>query len=580
MGTGIGSVVRRKKINSGMTWNQLIDHGDPVNPRPHLPNVALFNTNPFDYGIANLGAQSIAQYLLAREVNVYFAFADTISANRFFLNDPDMSPTRCDVLGLSIPFEDTYLNALRMLTMAGLPIYSKDRGDDFPLVVAGGGAMLNPLPISPFVDIVVLGEGREALYQIVTQYQRLKKIGVSRREVLFALAEIPGVYIPSHYALEIDAQGYLIDFKCTNGHPVIEANVPLDLTEYPIYSVWTSKYACYEYEDYFSIMAAMGCHKKCPYCIVGHVQGARNGRAMTIDLDQIMTLSLERRKRYRTNLVKIFFSSAFSPQEGDINAISIKMLLEAMLHHGFKCRIGSLNVKQADEELFHMLHAVGQTEVTFAPETTEDLRPYIGKAYISDEKLLTLASYARKYDLAMNIYSLGSLPHETDEHTRRFATFLHSLRATLGSYNSLAVHYNPAFLKAQTPYQYFANVRPEEARRKFALLKSELAGSDILLVSVIPDPMAYYQPVLALGDDQSAAVLAHLYQQTEVSEEDWRGAFVRLGMDDARYFTAKDLSRTLPWEHIVYNDHQKLKRRAKGISTPARSVREELLEVF
>src|SRR5437588_11189415 len=121
MGTGIGSVAMRKSIRPGMRWEELIAYGEPVQPHPGYPQFGLLNTNPFDYGIANLGAQSIAQYLLAREVNVYFAFADTMSAQRAFLNDPDMSPIRCDLLGFSIPFEDTYLNVLRMLTQAGLP---------------------------------------------------------------------------------------------------------------------------------------------------------------------------------------------------------------------------------------------------------------------------------------------------------------------------------------------------------------------------------------------------------------------------------------------------------------------------
>jgi radical SAM superfamily enzyme YgiQ (UPF0313 family) len=568
MGTGIGSVAVQKQVSPDLDWEQLVDHGEPVTPHEGLPNFALFNANPFSYGIANLGAQSIAHYLLTKEINVYFAFADTIS-RRPFLNDATMTPLACDVIGLSVPFEDTYLNALRMLHQAGLPIYANARGDDMPLVVLGGGAMLNPLPLSAFVDIVVLGEGREAIYQIITRYRYYRSRGVSKRSILNDLIDIPGVYVPSHYHIEVDEEGYVAEFRCENNHPTVEANVPLDLSEYPIYSVWTSRYACYEFEDYFSIMAAMGCHKKCPFCIVGHVQGSKSGRAMTIDIDRIMELAFARRSKYGTNLVKIFFSSAFSPDAGDINAAAVKILLDEMKRYQFSCRVGSLNVRQADEELFQLLHDVGQREVTFAPETTEEMRPLLGKAYISDAKLHELASYARKYDFDMNIYSLGSLPYETDEQTHGLVALLRSLKQQLGTEHTLAVHYNPAFMKAQTPFQYFANTRPEEARRKLALIKPQLASAGIGLVTVIDDPMCYYQPVLALGDFNSGKVLAHLYQRAEVTEVDWMQAFHELGFDDTRYFSMKDPSRTLPWEHIQYTDHQKLKRRALALSTVA-----------
>jgi radical SAM superfamily enzyme YgiQ (UPF0313 family) len=241
------------------------------------------------------------------------------------------------------------------------------------------------------------------------------------------------------------------------------------------------------------------------------------------------------------------------------------ILYEEMYRAGFSCRVGSLNVRQADEELFQLLHAVGQREVTFAPETVEELRPYLGKAYITDEKLHELASYAKKYGLSLNIYALGCLPGETDKHTRQFGALLCSLRRTLGTETNLFVHYNPAFMKAQTPYQYFGNTRPAEIRRKFALLKSEVDGHDIEFVSVIPDSMTYYQPVLALGDFNAGKVLAHLYRRAGVTETDWKRAFQKLGLSDERYFVAKDPTRTLPWEHIAYTDHQRLKRRAGAL---------------
>lgn len=559
-----GSVAIVKTLASRRDWESLVTHGPALRRYPGRPTVGLLNANPFGYGIANLGANAIASYLLDREINVHFAFADTIERGRYFV-DADTAPSACDVLAVSVPFEDTYLNVLRMLERAGLAIRARGRDDDGPLVVAGGMAMINPMPFHDFVDVVVVGEGREALLEIVRRWTELRGGGVSKPEALASLVDVPGVYVPSQYSIEVGDDGYVAEFDTRGAPDVVEANVVLDLTQEPIYSVWTSRYACYEQDAYFSVMAAMGCHKKCPFCVVGHVQGARSGRAVTMDDDTIVRLALERRARYGTGLVKIFFSSAFSPDEGDIDSRAIKELLARLIEARFTCRVGSLNVRQADEELFELLRAAGQREVTFAPETTEALRARLGKAYISDERLLDLAALAGKHGFSLNIYSLGGLPGETDADAVVYARLLRRIRRALGRAGSMFVHYNPAFMKAQTPYQFLGNSRPAHIRKRYGLLRAELADLDVEFVSVIDDPMVYYQPVLALGDFDAGKVLERLYRRASVSERDWERAFVELGLDDSRYFTAKDPDRRLPWEHIAYTEQQRLRRRARPI---------------
>jgi hypothetical protein len=143
------------------------------------------------------------------------------------------------------------------------------------------------------------------------------------------------------------------------------------------------------------------------------------------------------------------------------------------------------------------------------------------------------------------------------------------VRRHLGGDAQLFVHYNPAFMKAQTPYEFFGTARPEVMRTKLATLRAELVDEDVQIVTVIDDAMAYYQPVLALGDTQSAQILLDLYRKPTVTEPDWRTAFTRRGFDDTRYFEARGLEDRLPWEHIGYQDHAKLRRRATLIADVA-----------
>ncbi|MDA5111123.1 hypothetical protein O3V59_22600 [Brevibacillus thermoruber] len=387
----------------------------------------------------------------------------------------------------------------------------------------------------------------------------------SKKEFLYEISGLPGVYVPSLYDIEVDEDGYVADFIAHNGVNFIQSNVALDLVEHPIYSLWTSKKSCYEYDDYLSLMVAMGCNKKCPYCVVGTVQGARDGKALQINHEQVLRLALDRYSQYGTRIVKLFFSSAFSDGGDDINSSNLKNLLIKLNSFGLQAKTGSLNIKQADDELFELLKANGQADVTFAPETVEHLRPIIGKAYISDDKLFYLAEQCNKHNMSLKLYMLGGIPGETDRDTIMQADLINRIRRTLRRDLLLEIHYNPVFVKAQTPLQHFATPRPEEIRRKYHILKTNITEQPTVFVTTITDSMVYYQPLLSIGDFNSAKILAHLYKKKRVTEEDWKHAFVELGISDERYFKRKDISRKLPWQHIGYVDHDKMAKRSQSI---------------
>jgi radical SAM superfamily enzyme YgiQ (UPF0313 family) len=286
-----------------------------------------------------------------------------------------------------------------------------------------------------------------------------------------------------------------------------------------------------------------------------------------MSVDQAVDLAVGRRRRWGTSLIKPFFPSAFSSKEHTFGPGAIKELLEGLLRHGFRCRVGSLNVRQADLEVFELLHALGQREVTFAPETSSDQRFTIGKAYISDQRLYDLMLMASKFRFDVNLYCLGCLPGETDADTASLASLLRSLRRALSRPQRMCLHYNPVFMKAQTPYQYFGNTRPAEARRKYSLLRSYLSGCEIDFVTAIDSPLLYSQAVLSVGDSNAGEVLAHLFRRQHLTEHDWVNAFRQLNLSDNRYFTAKPTDRQLPWEHLKYSDVGRLRARAAVIAS-------------
>jgi hypothetical protein len=184
-----------------------------------------------------------------------------------------------------------------------------------------------------------------------------------------------------------------------------------------------------------------------------------------------------------------------------------------------------------------------------------------------------MAEAAGRRSIGLDLYTMLGLPQERPGHVAELASLISACRGALAGTASLEVSVNPAFAKAQTPYERIATVRPEVARHRFAWLRSQLGTEEgIDWVSVINDPMCYYQPVLALGGPELAPVLLDLSETFRPSEEQWRSAIWRHVGDDRRYFRDRDQDERLPWQHIIVNDHDALSRQLAGRTRTARKT--------
>ena len=101
-----------------------------------------------------------------------------------------------DLLGFSLGYELAYTNMLTMIDLAGSPLYAADRGEGDPIFVAGGSCALNPAVVSPFLDVVMLGDGEEAVLDAAEIIVRRKKEGATRAEILAELRGIDGAWWP------------------------------------------------------------------------------------------------------------------------------------------------------------------------------------------------------------------------------------------------------------------------------------------------------------------------------------------------------------------------------------------------
>lgn len=173
-------------------------------------SVCLCFPDLYEVGISNLGLE-ILYHLVneradARAERCYSPAADMEkilrekSAPLFSLET--LTPLKAfDIVGITLQFELCATNVVNMLDLAGLPMYSKDRSDIFPLVIGGGPMTANPEPVADFFDAFVVGDGEEAIGDIIECVKEYKTKGADKQTLLRALAKIDGVYVPSLYTV-------------------------------------------------------------------------------------------------------------------------------------------------------------------------------------------------------------------------------------------------------------------------------------------------------------------------------------------------------------------------------------------
>ncbi len=101
-----------------------------------------------------------------------------------------------DILGFSFGSELTYTNFLNILDLSKIPIFSKERKDDSPIIMAGGPCVFNPEPLSGFIDIFFIGEAEEGILEFLEVYKKLKSQKKGKEIILKETSEIEGFYIP------------------------------------------------------------------------------------------------------------------------------------------------------------------------------------------------------------------------------------------------------------------------------------------------------------------------------------------------------------------------------------------------
>jgi radical SAM family uncharacterized protein len=463
-----------------------------------------------------------------------------------------------DLVGFSLQYEMLATNVLAMLDLAGIPLLAEGRGEDDPLVIAGGPGPNNPEPMAPFFDLMVLGDAEAALPRFLDRCADLKAAGASRGETILALArECDFVYAPGLWAPRWHDDGRLAAIEPTvDGLPAVtRAAVVADLESAPFPTAPVVPEA-ETVHDRLTIEIMRGCPRRCRFCEAGRTKGpVRRRSPETI-------LALAREGYAHTGYDEISLTSLSPSDHPDLKAILTTLDAE-FGPKGVSLSLPSLRTNDQLELVPRLLGSVRKSGLTMVPEAgLPRLRRVIGKN-ILDEHLFDGAreAWSRGWNL-IKLYFMIGLPTETDEDLEavgRLARKVSNVRRDVakgpGKVNVAVANFVP---KPHTPFQFHPMARREylhEARKR---LYDVLKGKR-LSVRIHNLDRSLLEGALARGDRRVGRAILEAYRAgarfdawDETFRPDaWRQGFEAAGLDPAFYaHRARDRDEVLPWDRI------------------------------
>ncbi len=462
-----------------------------------------------------------------------------------------------DIVGFSLQYELTYTNVLAMLDLGRIPLRSRDRGEDHPLVVAGGPNAMAAEPVADFIDAFALGDGEDTVKEIVDAYREWRASSQPRLRLLQTMSEIQGVYVPSLYEVTYNEDGTVssIDPKMFGGFqapPVIARRVlsSLEGAPYPLDPIIP---LIPPIHDRAVVEIFRGCTQGCRFCQAGMLYRPVRERDPQ-SIQGMATDILERSGFDEVSMVSL--SSA--------DYSFIRELLENMLKNpcGAKVSLPSLRVDSFSVGLAQMLGSSAKTGLTLAPEAgSQRLRDAINKRVTEDE-IMEAAHHAFSAGYTrIKLYFMIGLPGETDEDVMaigRLANNIRKLGRDLGKRPTVVVSVSGFVPKAHTPFQWDACLPPEEIMGRQRLLRQHLRGPGFEY-RYHEASLTRLEAVFARGDRRLSRAVQLAYQKGRRFDSwpdgfdagVWDEAFLEAGIDPDFYaYRQRGQDEIFPWEHL------------------------------
>ena len=490
--------------------------------------MALTMPNSYYVGMSSLALHLLyAGFNAAEDVACERVFWEkgAAQAGRPLLSQESGSPAAgFAVWAFTISWEMDYFNVVELLRQAGLPPLAADRqeaGDQYPLLIAGGpGVTMNPEPMAPFFDAILIGEAEEALPAFV----ELCREGLEDRAALLrALDATPGWYVP---ALRPSNREH------SHFRPVrrlwVRALADFDTTS-RLYSPET------EFANMHLMEIARGCGRGCRFCLAGYVY--RPAREQPLDRLLASAQAAIARGRRKVGLV----SAAVSDHT------QIDELATELQRMGASISASSMRMDPISVPLIRAMAQTGAQNLTVAPEAgSQRLRNVINKTQ-TEEQMMRAVALAQEFNFPqLKLYFMVGHPTETDDDVQALIDF--TLEARKRFKRRIAINATPFVPKAHTPFQWEGMAPADVLRTRQKSIYKALARHGVEVRADAPE-WAEVQAVLARGDRRLAEVLLAI-PAGGLSVRSFFQAMADAGLEKEHYIGAWEMGAPLPWDVV------------------------------
>jgi radical SAM superfamily enzyme YgiQ (UPF0313 family) len=462
-----------------------------------------------------------------------------VQVSRLFTDIYESLPRNPEIVGFSISWELDYVNILNLLESLSIPISTINRDDSHPIVFGGGPVLTaNPEPFADFFDVILLGDGENLLNNLIDAYKEVRN--ASRQTKLLALAQVPGIYVPSLYAVEYAAP----DGAITSIKP-ISAEVPAVVQKQTYRgntlsasTVVTEKAA---WENIFMVEVVRSCPEMCRFCLASYLTLPFR----TASLEGSLIPAIEKGLQVTNRLGLLGASVTQHPE-----FTALLDYISQPKYDDVRLSIASVRTNTVTEQLAATLAKRDTRSLTIAVESgSEKVRQIVNKKLHNDE-IIQAAINAKAGGLTgLKLYGMVGIPGEEPEDLDATVTMMRSikkaapgLRLTLGCSTFVP--------KAHTPFQWYGVNRQAEKRLQVLQKQLKPQGIDFRPESY---NWSIIQALISRGDRRISQLL-QLTRNFGDSLGSYKRAFKQLKgqIPDLEFYVHSDWSteQILPWNHL------------------------------